>query len=154
MARWKCRDCNEDVKTTPEEDMLYNELRRNDVLHLRRQYCDGHKHIDIFDEEVGVAIEVDGLQHFKSKQALADLKRAFWSFKKDGILTVHLSNELIRAHLKETAKYVADFLDAAYEFNADSPFWSENKESAGVFINDDGEVIDEDDDEDIEMPWG
>lgn len=99
-------------------------MRRLGVKNIYQQYCDGWKHVDIFDKDADIAIEIDGLPHFKSTQALADLKRAFWSFKKDGVITIHLSNELIEEHLPETAKQIAKFLDeAAKDFDEEDDYW-------------------------------
>lgn len=120
-----CKFCGGKKPTpTRQEQMLFEELRRLGVVNIFQQYCDGKKHVDIFDKDAGIAIEIDGLQHFGSTQALADLKRAFWSFKKEGVITIHLSNELIEQHLKETARQVAEFLDeAASEFDEEDDYW-------------------------------
>ncbi|WP_425269405.1 DUF559 domain-containing protein [Leptospira koniambonensis] len=72
---------------------------------------DGFKHIDIAIPEAKVNIEVDGGHHnFDKKQALADLKRTYYSFKK-GYLTLRIPNSLItKENLDETADYIVDFL--------------------------------------------
>jgi very-short-patch-repair endonuclease len=70
---------------------------------------DGYKHIDIAIPEVKVDIEVDGNQHnWSRRQALADLKRTYYSFKK-GYLTLRIPNVLVRD--EETAKTTANFID-------------------------------------------
>ena len=73
---------------------------------------DGYKRINIAIVEAKVNIEVDGSHHnLKPKQALADLKRAFYSFKK-GFLTLRIPNSLVRdkTSIKETAKFIDRFL--------------------------------------------
>lgn len=73
---------------------------------------DGHKHIDIAITEAKVNIEVDGKQHNLSpKQALADLERTFYSFKK-GYVTLRIPNSLVRDYktITMTAKFINNFL--------------------------------------------
>jgi len=121
-----CKYCSKiKPKPTPQEQILFDELKRIGVKNIYQQYCDGNKHVDIFDRDAGVAIEVDGLQHFGSIQALADLKRTYWSFKKEGVITIHLSNELIEKHTKETAKLVAKFLDEVANFDETDEYWND-----------------------------
>ncbi|HJP64180.1 MAG TPA: DUF559 domain-containing protein [Mucilaginibacter sp.] len=72
---------------------------------------DGHKSIDIAIEEAKVHIEVDGIQHnYDSRQALCDLKRTYYSFKK-GYFTLRIPNSLIRNDLEETVDYIIDLLE-------------------------------------------
>lgn len=94
------------------------------MAHLLRKHgwnaslekCDGFKHIDIAIVEVKVNIEVDGKQHQDSRQALADLKRTYYSFKK-GYVTLRIPNVLVRnfATRVETAKFIDDFLRESRE---------------------------------------
>jgi len=73
---------------------------------------DGYKHIDIAVTEANVNIEVDGPKHYNDpKQALADLQRNFYSFKK-GYLTVRIPNCLVRDDetLQMTAKYLSKYM--------------------------------------------
>ena len=76
---------------------------------------DGHKTIDIAIPSLKVNIEIDGMQHnYSYKQALADLKRTYYSFKR-GYVTLRIPNSLIRENLHETAVYIAGFLKASEE---------------------------------------
>src|SRR5262245_10304 len=69
-------------KTTPETLKLYFALRILGVPAELEKF-DGYKTIDIAVVEAKVNIEVDGLQHrYNPGQALADLKRTYYSFKK------------------------------------------------------------------------
>jgi len=44
---------------------------------------DGYKHIDIAIPEAKINIEIDGVHHnYNAQQALSDLKRTYYSFKK------------------------------------------------------------------------
>ncbi len=72
---------------------------------------DGTKTIDIAIPECKVNIEVDGTHHNSSpSQALADLKRTYYSFLK-GYLTLRIPNSLIQYHLDDTVNYITDFLN-------------------------------------------
>jgi len=72
---------------------------------------DGFKTVDICIEEAKVHIEVDGGHHnLSSTQALADLKRTYYSFKK-GYFTLRLPNSLIHIDLDETVDYIVDLLE-------------------------------------------
>ncbi|MBN1501954.1 DUF559 domain-containing protein [Candidatus Woesearchaeota archaeon] len=78
---------------------------------------DGFKHIDIAITESKVNIEVDGQQHnFNTKQALSDLKRTYFSFKK-GYLTLRIPNSLVknRKILEETADFITRFLNESLD---------------------------------------
>jgi len=97
------------VKTTPETIELYFSLKKRGVA-AKLEKFDGHKTIDIAVVEAKVNIEVDGPQHnFNSRQALADLQRTYYSFKK-GYLTLRIPNSLVRENLEQTADYVTRFL--------------------------------------------
>jgi len=78
---------------------------------------DGYKSIDIAIVEARVNIEVDGSHHnLDEKQALADLKRTFYSFKK-GFLTLRIPNSLLRDDytIKETADFINEFLNESID---------------------------------------
>jgi very-short-patch-repair endonuclease len=101
-------------KSTREALDLYIALKIRGVP-AELEKWDGHKTIDIAVTEAKVNIEVDGVQHnFHSGQALADLKRTFFAFKK-GYLTLRIPNSLVRYHLEETADYITEFLMESVE---------------------------------------
>ncbi len=94
---------------TLESIQLYFALKERGVPAELEKF-DGFKHIDIAITEAKVNIEVDGGHHnFNNRQALADLKRTYFSFLK-GYLTLRIPNSLVREHLDETADYLTDFL--------------------------------------------
>lgn len=98
-----------ETKTTEETLKLYFALKERNVP-AEIEKNDGYKTIDIAVVEAKVNIEVDGQQHnFNPHQALADLKRTYYSFKK-GYLTLRIPNTLIRWNLEETADYITEFL--------------------------------------------
>lgn len=110
-----CRPCQNWAKeisnqTTFETMQLYFALReRNVPAELEKD--DGFKTIDIAVVEARVNIEVDGGHHnYNSKQALSDLKRTYYSFKK-GYLTLRIPNSLVKDCLDETADLITDFLN-------------------------------------------
>jgi very-short-patch-repair endonuclease len=118
-----CRDCQEEfeplrrkfekkcAKSTPEARKLYEILIKMG-FDAKLEQWDKHKHIDIAIPELKVNIEVDGGQHnFNEKQALADLKRTYYSFKK-GYVTLRIPNKLIQNNAYETAKYISQFLES------------------------------------------
>lgn len=81
------------------------------------EYYDGHKSVDIRLPGPKVDIEVDGLQHSMTKQqALSDLKRTYYSYKKDGFITLHVPNILVRDDktIDEAAEFINEFLEANY----------------------------------------
>jgi very-short-patch-repair endonuclease len=122
-----CEACQEDVEyeigqgklktkkvsrySTPEAIELYNILIKNG-FNAQLEKWDGFKHIDIAIPDLQVNIEVDGKQHIGEKQALADLKRTFHSFKK-GYVTLRIPNSLVQNNIYETAKYIMHFLKAS-----------------------------------------
>ena len=102
-------------KSTPEATKLYNILLKMGIKAQLEQW-DGYKHIDIAIPEAKVNIEVDGMQHaYSDKQALADLKRTFHSWKK-GYVTLRIPNKLLQeGNLFETAKYIKQLIESSAE---------------------------------------
>jgi len=97
--------------STPEAKEL-GELLKSYGWKVELEKWDGHKHIDIAIVEAKVNIEVDGKQHnLDPNQALKDLMRTFYSFKK-GFITLRIPNCLVRdfATIKKTAKFIDKFL--------------------------------------------
>ena len=87
-------------KSTPLAKKLSDALRKKDILTLLEKW-DGHKHIDIAIPKYKINIEVDGEHHnTRPKQALTDLKRTFYSFKK-GYFTLRIPNSLVKNHFEE-----------------------------------------------------
>lgn len=121
-----CRDCQKDYsskeksyqkkkeKSTPEAIKLCEALIKMGFKAQLEKF-DGHKHIDIAIPDFMVNIEVDGMQHnYSEKQAIADLKRTFYSFKK-GYVTLRIPNKLIQERAYETAGYIKKFIEASAE---------------------------------------
>jgi very-short-patch-repair endonuclease len=121
-----CRSCQQDYeplkkkfekqrkRSTPEAMKLYEILVKLGIP-AKLEQSDGFKHIDIAIPELRVNIEVDGEHHnFSEKQALADLKRTYYSFKK-GYVTLRIPNKLIQKNAYETAKYIKKFLESSEE---------------------------------------
>jgi very-short-patch-repair endonuclease len=114
-----CLACQEEFKEKSQKSTkdaldLYLALRRRGVP-AELEKWDGHKTIDIAVTEARVNIEVDGMQHnFNPQQALADLKRTFFAFKK-GYLTLRIPNSLVRCHLEQTADFITEFLMESVE---------------------------------------
>jgi very-short-patch-repair endonuclease len=73
-------------------------------------FWDGHKHIDIAIPEAKINIEVDGIQHnTKPSQALSDLKRTYYSFKK-GYFTLRIPNSLIHSNFDECLDLITEII--------------------------------------------
>lgn len=94
---------------TPEALRLGN-LLKNMGYKVEFEKYDGFKHIDIAIVDKKVNIEVDGMQHQGTKQALRDLKRTYYSWNKN-FVTLRIPNSLTKADtIEETAKYIDKFL--------------------------------------------
>jgi very-short-patch-repair endonuclease len=103
-------------KITPEAKTLGEILKRKGH-HVQFEKWDGHKHIDIAIIESQVNIEVDGAHHnLDNKQALRDLKRTYYSFKK-GFVTLRIPNCLVSSPkiIQETADFIDEFLRESKE---------------------------------------
>ena len=95
------------IKPTKEAADLKHELEKLKVK-VYAELSDGYKHIDIAIPKAKLNVEVDGIQHLTDpKQIVADLARGHYS-KGRGYDTMHIPNEMIRAHLKEIAKGLAE----------------------------------------------
>ena len=109
------------TKTTDEAISLYLCLRDCGVPAELEKH-DGYKTVDICIEEAKVHIEVDGGHHnFDANQALRDLKRTYYSFKK-GYFTLRIPNALIKFDLDETVNYVIDLLKLSRNKVAEKKF--------------------------------
>ncbi len=96
---------------TPQAWRLGSLLRKRGWF-IEYEKFDGYKHIDIAIVEAKVNIEVDGVHHhIDPEQALADLKRAYYSFRK-GFLTLRIPNILVSNEevIEETAEFIDKFL--------------------------------------------
>jgi very-short-patch-repair endonuclease len=93
-------------KITLEAQALYYALKDRGIpVELERH--DGYKTIDISIPSAKINIEVDGAHHnLNSEQALADLKRTYYSFL-EGYYTLRIPNSLLRSHLEETTEYIS-----------------------------------------------
>jgi len=109
----KCQTWFEDIieysTATDEAINLYFALKQRGVpAHLEKD--DGFKTIDIAVPHAKVNIEVDGGHHnYSSKQALSDLNRTLYSFKK-GYSTLRIPNSLVKKNLVQTADLITEFL--------------------------------------------
>ncbi len=117
-----CRECQEDYeplkkkfekqknRSTPEAIKLHGILVKLGVNAKLEQY-DRFKHIDIAIPDADLNLEIDGMQHsYSEKQALADLKRTYYSLKK-GYITLRIPNKLIQENAYETAKYLKKLIE-------------------------------------------
>ncbi|GAA4335672.1 hypothetical protein GCM10023149_43780 [Mucilaginibacter gynuensis] len=106
---------------TDDAIQLYFLLKENGVPAELEKF-DGYKSVDIVIEAAKVHIEVDGGHHnYDKRQALADLKRTFHSFRR-GYITLRIPNSLIRSHAFETADYITDFLELNHKRQANKSF--------------------------------
>lgn len=102
---------------TPEAWKLGKKLEKIGNWNVIYEAFDGHKNVDLSVPSAKFDIEVDGLQHVVTKkQALSDLKRAYYSYKNDGFITLHVPNILVRDDdaVDETARQISDFLNESY----------------------------------------
>ena len=97
-------------RSTQETIRLFDALKEQGVPAYIDKW-DGHKHIDIAIPKAKINIEVDGIQHnTRSKQALADLKRTYYTFKK-GYFTLRIPNSLIKYHFEECFKLIVGMVN-------------------------------------------
>jgi very-short-patch-repair endonuclease len=114
-----CIPCQEDFKircekATPIAVALYKKLKIRGVP-AELEKWDGKKTIDIAVVDAKVNIEVDGGQHnYSASQALSDLKRTLFAFKK-GYLTLRIPNSLVKHDLEKTADLITEFLNTSKE---------------------------------------
>lgn len=100
----------QEYMSTYEAISLYFALKWRGVP-AKLEKFDGHKTIDIAIPQAKVNIEVDGGHHnYSDRQALADLKRTYYSFIK-GYFTLRIPNSLVKHHLDETADMITEILN-------------------------------------------
>jgi very-short-patch-repair endonuclease len=113
IDRWNyalCIPCQQQLQlkltqSTSETIALYFSLRQK-LVPAELEKFDGYKRIDIAIVPARVNIEVDGFHHHRStQQALADLKRTYYSFTK-GYLTLRIPNTLVQYKLEETVTFI------------------------------------------------
>jgi very-short-patch-repair endonuclease len=110
----ECQDWFEDIldysSATDEAIDLYFALRLRGVPAILEK-SDGFKTIDIAVPHAKVNIEVDGGHYnYSAKQAMSDLKRTLFSFKK-GYSTLHIPNSLAKYDLEQAADLITEFLN-------------------------------------------
>lgn len=92
---------------TKDVDDLKRALEEKEVR-VFVEYHDSYKHIGLTIPNAKINVEVDGTQHLTDpKQILADLHRGYY-YHKRGFNTMHISNEMIRSHLKEISEALAE----------------------------------------------
>lgn len=108
----------EDVSQVSTYDalLLYFALKYRGVPAELEKF-DGYKHIDIAIPEAKINIEVDGGHHnYDFNQAMADLKRTYYSFRK-GFYTIRIPNSIVRGHVDQTADYIVGILNESLKRN-------------------------------------
>ncbi|MBK5721669.1 DUF559 domain-containing protein [Dysgonomonas sp. Marseille-P4677] len=108
----KCQNWVKELDSTEETIRLYFALKeRNIKPHIEK--FDGYKTVDIAIPSAKINIEVDGQHHnYSYKQALADLKRTYYSFEK-GYFTLRIPNSLLKEENKtfdEAINYIEKFI--------------------------------------------
>jgi hypothetical protein len=99
-----------DTYTTRQTINLYLALRASGV-EAEIEKFDGYKHIDIAIPRHRINIEIDGFHHHNNpNQALQDLKRTYYSFKK-GFFTIRIPNSLVENKLNDAVDLIIDFLN-------------------------------------------
>lgn len=92
---------------TKEAQSLKEALEKLGVL-VYAEVNDGYKHIDLTIPKAKLNIEVDGIQHLTNPhQIITDLKRGYYSHR-NGYDTMHIPNEMIRLHLEDISKALAE----------------------------------------------
>jgi len=110
---------------TSEARLLGKKIEELGQWTVEYEFFDGHKNIDLSIPSAKVDIEVDGLQHALTKeQALADIKRNYYSYKERGFITLHVPNIVVRdkTTIDETARFINNFLEVNYNDVKESVF--------------------------------
>ena len=98
------------TKATPQAIKISDALRDKGIPAFLELW-DKHKHIDVAIPKYKINIEVDGEQHnTRPKQALADLKRTYYSFKK-GYFTLRIPNSLVEKHFEECIDLIIEIVN-------------------------------------------
>jgi len=98
------------AKATPQARKIHDALRIREVPSFLELW-DKHKHIDVAIPKYKINIEVDGGHHnTRPKQALADLKRTFHSYKK-GYFTLRIPNSLVEKHFEECVNLIIEIVN-------------------------------------------
>jgi very-short-patch-repair endonuclease len=122
-----CRECQVKLekalsKATDEAKRLYFELKRKRVP-AELEKWDGSKHIDIAVTKSRLNIEVDGSHHnTSSRQALSDLKRTYYSFKR-GYFTLRIPNALLhdKSFFEEVVNLICEITEISAQRNRYRP---------------------------------
>jgi len=95
-------------RMTPPEARLWVELRRKGHgLRFRRQHPIGPFVLDFYCDSAGLAVEVDGQDHWIGAAPLRDIERDAWlSFR--GVRTLRLSASLIYEDLDTAIRTIID----------------------------------------------
>ena len=101
------------ARATPRARSIHDALRERGIPSFLELW-DKHKHIDIAIPEYKINIEIDGEQHKKPKQALADLKRTFYSYKA-GYFTLRIPNSLVDKHFEECVDLIVEMVNVSKE---------------------------------------
>ncbi|MDO8664219.1 MAG: DUF559 domain-containing protein [Candidatus Liptonbacteria bacterium] len=95
-------------RTPTKEARALQEALEKQGVRVYKELYDGYKTVDLAIPKAKLNIEVDGIQHLTNpNQILADLNRGYYSHK-NGYDTMHIPNEMIRLHLKEISKALAE----------------------------------------------
>jgi len=98
------------AKATPQASKIHDALRTKEVQSFLELW-DKHKHLDVAIPKYGINIEVDGEYHnTRPKQALADLKRTNYSYKK-GFFTVRVPKSLVEKHFEECVDLIIEIVN-------------------------------------------
>lgn len=87
---------------------LYLELKAKNIA-VEIEKNDGFKTVDISIPSAKINIEIDGNHHSKADQALRDLMRTMFDWKK-GITTLHIPNDLIHQKLPKVVSIIHEMV--------------------------------------------
>lgn len=97
-------------KVSPQAKSLYDALRLKGVNAIL-EYFDGYKHVDIGIPDAYMYIEVDGENHIVDPDQIErDFLRDYYS-DKEGIATLHISNESVAKYVDRIACAIAVVVD-------------------------------------------
>lgn len=125
-----CEPCEKDVKVPKGSGLAFKLCRALQEYRVipTNEHRIGKQHVDIAITGDGIIIEVDGKHHSSdAEQALKDLWRTYFNFKKAGYITLRVPNVLLKkANFDKTVNCIITFLNENLAQLEEEEFFDEN----------------------------
>ncbi len=90
---------------TPQEELLWNSYLKHYEPQMYRQYVIGNYIVDFFCRKAGLAIEIDGMQHYTPQGMVHDEKRTIYIEQYD-VLVIRVTNFMVERDLENVCQYI------------------------------------------------